>query len=404
MNYRLHSVSGLVAALCVPIIKLLVISTAGVAQATNIVQSEGERRGVLDESTVSLGPAFAGLDPAALISGIDAAYNPKPASQIEAATANLWKRSGLSSRAEIPAVPTSGRLAFLLNAPDVPKDGLDGDVSIYYDAKLQIMSIGINIVKRHIILDQEIADVFVLRSAIVNSRDYIGTNAFGASVNATSILSETLGLIFDDGTWLTPTLRPVSLPLEVGPSDATDLANRLGVLLLCTATPPWIRTGMRSSSATFDDPTGVTDIGRYLHVAPDAIWIFDRPTGKVLFKFDEGSLSVQRLKIETARHARFPLNLVIRGGWSAFISYQVDDLPEQSGVYAPGYGRNIVQLPLVIDAKRQIIVRVGSKENYEYYSRNLTFWLNGQAMKPKWHVDKASRGGFSDAYVILSYP
>ncbi|HWB32936.1 MAG TPA: hypothetical protein VG714_07175 [Acidobacteriaceae bacterium] len=80
----------------------------------------------------------------------------------------------------------------------------------------------------------------------------------------------------------------------------------------------------------------------------------------------------------------FPLQLEISSECEslAFIRYRVDDGPEQSGEFSPGYGRNTVELPLALAAKGKIVISTDSG----YTVAHLIFRLNGQQVKPEWRT------------------
>jgi len=87
---------------------------------------------------------------------------------------------------------------------------------------------------------------------------------------------------------------------------------------------------------------------------------------------------------ERERQEQFPLRLDISDECepSTFIRYRVDDGPEESGHFAPGYGRNIVDLPVTLEAKQKIVVSTNSG----YTVAHLVFRLNGQPVKPEWRA------------------
>jgi hypothetical protein len=100
------------------------------------------------------------------------------------------------------------------------------------------------------------------------------------------------------------------------------------------------------------------------------------------------------LDSEQERRKVYPLKLEIedpRGWSSAQLSYQVDDQPQQFGEpYMPGSPYYQVKLPLIIEAKNHIVVRLDSKLSYEAYSKGLIYNLNGVQVKPQWHTGKNS--------------
>jgi hypothetical protein len=79
---------------------------------------------------------------------------------------------------------------------------------------------------------------------------------------------------------------------------------------------------------------------------------------------------------------RFPLRLEISSECEtfAFIQYRVDDGTEESGHFAPALRRNIVDLPVTLEAKQKIVVST----SYGYTVAHLVFRLNGQPVQPEW--------------------
>jgi hypothetical protein len=152
---------------------------------------------------------------------------------------------------------------------------------------------------------------------------------------------------------------------------------------------------MTSANPTIQRPYEGTTIYKYLSVNPDALWIFDDRDGKVIAKFTSGSVQAEWERMAQERRKLYPLTLQIEDprGWSSAtqLSYQFDDQPEQFGnPYMPGSPYYQVKLPLVIEAKKHIVVKLTSKLSYEAYSKDLIYKLNGIQVKPQWHTGKNS--------------
>jgi hypothetical protein len=386
---------------------LCVTGTAWAGQAQLAGSSSVFAQNVPDDASSTVGPGYTGLDPAAIVRELEATGITKPKSEYETSADYQRRISTLPSQSGSYGLSLDGELAFVLNGPTVNVAVPSGGVKFNYDANKRLMDVEIQIDKTDFGLDW--LPALSLRSAILRSDRYMGENTYGATAEVTSILSREFGVTIENGTWLTPARAGslsleqtgVTLPLPMPPAVAKDFADHLRVLLICRLTSPWLReTSFVGSGATIQSPYEGVTIYKYLHISPEALWVFDDRDGKVIAKFTSSSLAAEwnRIAEESERERRkvYPLTLEIRlaDGFSyADFTYQFDDKPEQSGEdisYVPGSYVRQVHLPLIIEAKNYIAVKLDSKLSYEAYIKesDLIFTLNGVQVKPKWHTGK----------------
>jgi len=369
---------------------------------------------VPDENVTNVGSGYKGLDPKEVAHVLEATGIPKPKSPYETTIDYQRRIASIPNQSISDGLVLSGRLAFVLNGPGVSPYGLNGQIKLNYDADQELLGVTVQFDEKNFLVN-EIYPLFKLRSAVVTSDHYVGTNAFGASADVVDSLSESFGLSLDNGTWLTPrtlgepALEPsrVTFPLQISSVEAQELVAHLRVLLICTLTSPWIQRNANRLDPTIQNPSGLTEITKYLHVAPQEVWIFDERSGRILFKFNDESLKTERLRIARERRAKYPLTLEVSspsGWWFAFLKYQYDDQPEQSGRYNASILRSAVPLPLLIEAKSHILLRFDSKHDYEYTAGHLVFKLNGAVVRPKWHTEKNSDAHSYLVSTTFQYP
>jgi len=409
---------GLNAVLAVLSALLCVVEVTRVGQAQVAGSSPVYAQSVPDDASTTVGPGYTGLDPAMIVRALEATGITEPKSEYETSADYQKRIAALPIHGVLNGLPPDGRLAFVLNGPAASAGVTLGGVELSYDADKQLMSVKLEIAKSDF-GPNAIFPAFSFQSTVLHSSQYTGKNAFGATADVTSLVIGGFGITAENGTWLTPigelSARAsypqsgslaliehtgVTLPLQMPPMVAKDVSDHLRVLLICSLTSPWLRqTTWVSSGATIQDPSEGSITSKYLHVSPEAVWIFDERDGNIIAKFTSSSLQAEWQRIaresEQERRKLYPLKLEIkdRSGWStADFTYQADDQPEQSGTYKPGILRNLIDLPLVIEAKNHIQIKLDSKLSYEAYVKepSLVFTLNGVQVKPNWHTGKNS--------------
>jgi hypothetical protein len=340
-----------------------------------------------DFAVTTLGPNYSGVNTQVIADSLKTSGIASPKGEYETSSAYADRQRGTT-------LPFQS-IAFLLNGKG--RMGYGGSVSTSYDADKQILDVLFVLSKRKIGA-REIFGIYDLDGTILQSDHYLGTNAFGATADVTSLRTKSYSLAIDDGTWLTHrtigyALEPakIDLPIKMPPEKAKDLSGYLGILLVGSLQSPWVSQGLSFTSATLANPVDSANIRTYLHFAPISIWLFDKRTGDVLFKFSERSLVDQLNQLELERRSVYPLRLDIDGSSNpprTYFTYIVDDGEEVRGKYVNVYYGTIPKLPMTIEAKHRIRVKIYTKPNFEYYRIDLVFKLNGAPVKPKWHISK----------------
>lgn len=403
---------GLKAVLPVLSAFLCVVEASSVGQAQVAGPSPVYAQKVPDDASTTVGPGYSGLDPAMIVSALEATGITEPKSEYETSADYQKRRATLPTHGDLNGLPPDGRLAFVLNGPAARGGSTLGGVELGYDADRQLMSVKIDIAKSDF-GPNAIFPAFSFQSTVLHSSQYTGENAFGATADVTSLVIGGFGITAENGTWLTPlgelSARAsypqsgslaliehtgVTLPLQMPPLVAKDVSDHLRVLLICSLTSPWLRqTTWVSSGATIQDPSEASITTKFIHVSPEAVWIFDERNGNIIAKFTSSSLKAEWQRIaldyEQARRKLYPLKLeaALNEGFSIGVfSYQIDDQPEQSGPGPYGY----IQLPLVVEAKNQVSITVRDQDRHqaEAYAKCFEFKLNGVQVKPKWQTGK----------------
>ena len=425
MWIRRRSHCGLNAVLLILSAFLCVVETASPAQAQVAGSSPVYAQNVPDDASTTVGPGYIGLDPAIIIRALQKTGITQPKSEYETSADYQRRISALPIRTDSTEPPLDRKLAFVLNGPAAYGSSGSNGVQFSYDADKQIMNVRLEFEGAS--FPEGILPTYNLRNTVLNRSEYTGTNAFGATADVTSYVFGGFGLTIEYGTWLTPPgelsrlasdpryrfmafERGVTLPLQMPLAVAKDSAGHLRLLFICSLTSPWLRlaTGSRSP-ATIQDPSEGFAINSYLHVNPEAVWIFDERDGKVIAKFTSSSLQADRQRVaqeyERARRSLYPLKLEValnQGFATGVFSYQIDDQPEQSGPGPYGY----IQLPLVIEAKNHASITVRDKDRHEAeaYAKCFVFKLNGVQVKPKWQTGKSPMTHRYEAVATFELP
>lgn len=128
----------------------------------------------------------------------------------------------------------------------------------------------------------------------VGSRQYVATNAFGATVNVQSTSEDIYALLPNVG----PLSAPYDITFKMSPEEAQKIKPNLATLMIVApekdqpapigVTSPWHgQNGFHSVEATFDSPQERITGYFLLRVQPLDVWVYDRATGKVLAKMSD---------------------------------------------------------------------------------------------------------------------
>jgi hypothetical protein len=317
MGIGRRSYLGLNAVLPVLSTLLCVVEAISVGQAQVAGSSPVYAQNVPDDASTTVGPGYTGLDPAMIVRALEATGITKPKSEYETSADYQRRRDTLPIHGVLNGLPPDGKLAFVLNGPAASAGVTLGGVELRYDADKQLMRVKLDIAKSDF-GPNAIFPAYSFQSTVLHSSQYTGENAFGATADVTSLVIGGFGITAENGTWLTPigelSARAsypqseslaliehtgVTLPLQMPPMIAKDVSDHLRVLLICSLTSPWLRqTTWVSSGATIQDPSEGFITSKYLHVSPEAVWIFDERDGNIIAKFTSSSLKAESLSFE----------------------------------------------------------------------------------------------------------
>jgi len=102
---------------------------------------------VPDDASTTVGPGYTGLDPAMIVSALEATDITEPKSVYETSADYQKRRATLPIHGNLSGLPPDGRLAFVLNGPAARGGSTLGGVELSYDADKQLMSVKIDIAK-----------------------------------------------------------------------------------------------------------------------------------------------------------------------------------------------------------------------------------------------------------------
>jgi hypothetical protein len=210
--------------------------------------------------------------------------------------------------------------------------------------------------------------VLTLRRLELSSREYVGSNAFGATVNVSSHLYDEYGVVTNQ-----PLVTALAFPMEV--SIAKDAKSYLRVALACTLLGGEVHRDVAGHEATISDPYETHVQKQYLPVTVTELFVFDERSGNVLLRVrpdNAADLARQREFMSKP----FPIELAIRG--SGMIYVTIDE-----GVETPAFQSTVVK------AKHQVVLKV--KTELDRFS----FLLNGAPYRPVWSVHRNTFGSFS---------
>lgn len=334
----------------------------------------------LTPSTTDVGPQYHGFDPAAIYASAQALSVAQRKSDFETRAQYESRIAGLASYEIAPGTPLSADVPFLLN--DATSRDLNAEISFSYNADLETLSINITPrIERFVEAQGLTFAVLKLKSEVRQIGEYPGENSYGAATEVMEVQDSLYGVSFERNSWL----NGAKIFIKMKPHEAKRLDQDLGVLLLGRLSSPWTLQQFAHDHPTMDDPSDYYQAARYLYVVPDQVWIYDLASGKVIEKINKASMSEGDSFYDQGLQEEFPLRLEISSSCESSISihYQVDDEPIQSGQFAPGFGENLVDLPLTLQAKRKIVISTGSG----YTLAHLTFTLNGVPVEPMWETD-----------------
>lgn len=152
---------------------------------------------------------------------------------------------------------------------------------------------------------------YMIRSAVVARKEYVGSNAFGATALVKSERVKEYSIVVgQDRRYGSST----DLVLAMTPDEARRVRSSLKVLYVCSTDVPREEqlpsmdmpdlsfdgaTGFNSTDATLDDPEERSTYLYSLRVKLLEIWVFDSKTGRVYGRFDPAGQPLQATEAAT---------------------------------------------------------------------------------------------------------
>ena len=180
----------------------------------------------------------------------------------------------------------------------------DGDVASFkYDADNQAMTAELWGVSTSKILSEDETPHFInirevlVKRRLLRSRQYIGSNAFGAKHLISSKEYDEFGLAFDPnglrglfavgkyGETLTP-----KFSWSMKTVEAQEVKAFLRVAIFCVQSSPKIYKAEGHAKPTIDSPQEYITHHYYLPVLAEQVWIFDVRSGMIITRFGETEL------------------------------------------------------------------------------------------------------------------
>ena len=123
------------------------------------------------------------------------------------------------------------------------------------------------------------------------SYNYIGSNAYGATKEATNVNSSKLILALNNKCnefeWTLGCNMYGDIKITIDnllPEEAKKNKDDIRVLFVCTLLEPWADKGFYYNGATYDSPVSINRTYLNLHSKAVAIWVYNISTGKILKK------------------------------------------------------------------------------------------------------------------------
>jgi hypothetical protein len=202
-----------------------------------------------------LPPNFKGHDIERLYKAMKASGITKPKSEFESTVHYDQRQTAFGTTVVIGQLIPADKFAFVLNVKE-------SAITIEYDADRQSMSF----------LTHPADSLSPPASTMEVKRRILSRNKFRTSEEAYGVAVSNEQRAF---TWL-----HVDTSLPMSPEKAQLKKKDLRLLLVCTLTKPWIREDEWDTEPTTDFPRAV----HLLQVIVDEVWIFDLPTGEILWR------------------------------------------------------------------------------------------------------------------------
>lgn len=245
--------------------------------------------GDFDPMVEQLGANFFGHDPEAVITVLKQSDANTPKSEFET-TAQYEARQKESH-------PDSRTLVFVFGDPEQRTTTIGQGPAFKYDADTQIMSAGLVSRERsfgHQVVNSKKFHTLTATHVLRSRKEYVGTNAFGASVTITEIRIDEYGIILENfSDVFAPGVGPlnrltheveaqISLPMSI--DMAKELKPNLRLAIICRLNEAKVYRDFALQTPTISDPYDSYTQKYYASVTPEQLMVFDQKTGKILMR------------------------------------------------------------------------------------------------------------------------
>jgi hypothetical protein len=248
------------------VLLVLSLSLAGFTQttATNPHQSSGTSPGQgyltspFDIRTLNVGSGFRGHNIIEIVKRLQSAPALAEKSEFESSRAYEARKATFRSQKIIGDMTSDSYFAFVAD-----KDAFTyGLVSSFkYDADAQLMRIRLPGDTQEFYLGNEARTMqtIPIQSVKRENQPYVGSNAFGATVEVSSASVREYGLSFEAGSWIfgnTESYEPYfSRSLPMPPEAARRVKANAVFLIVCRLTDPWYLFSSHTDRATHCCPS-----------------------------------------------------------------------------------------------------------------------------------------------------
>ena len=254
----------------------------------------------IDRNITSLGPNFVGNDIAAIVKTMQASSALKAKSEFETTVDYKKRRLDFYNHALYAQLYPWDDLAFVIqiNSSSFRYDADEQELHVMLDARrphsfdnnvwffsdADLLEEAIN---RH---DPPSMNLVSVRSTKLKSHQYIGGNAFGATLPIDATSYHDYDIAFVETSWLHDSVdfQTSGYMFHMAQEEAIELTKAPGILIISHLVEPLYGNGWHSVKPTFDLPIDTHTDFDYLRVVPNELWIFNQRTGVVYRKLKDG--------------------------------------------------------------------------------------------------------------------
>lgn len=336
-----------------------------------------------DPTQAKLGKDFAGHNIVDVFTSIKASPSLEEKSEFESTAAFESRRAAFSAQLLFGSVTPNDYLAF------VPDERFSSP-EFTYDADSQQMTVSLEGRREEFIMEKgnPTLDVLQIESVVMERRDYMGSNAFGATVKVHEVFFQDYGVAFRPDNWLFRSsegyTRKFEYSIPMLPDEARAWKAEGKLLLVCKLESPWMHHSAHGHDPTIDDPNETLVDENDIQVVPTALWVFNGRSGDVVRKLT-GSADEQQQQFEM-KLKQSPVFLEVSGGSITLAKIAIDDGDEKLETLSGP--KNTFR------AKHKISFTLELPKSLS----DLTFTLNGKPYTPTWTKDSTKIGSYESIH------